>query len=159
VSWQYHRTSAHALPPSDTMLLVGSLVPHIQQDCTPAVRIVGKASRSSSVIVTLTSGSQSAASPASPGRTARTSPGKSGWLNNRPWAVWHASGRSVHVDCRVTWPTRPRLRLSRAARCGKLNRVGSAFAKAINDLDEAAFQALYGRCGQHDWAAAARDGG
>jgi hypothetical protein len=41
VSWQYHRTSAHALPPSATMLLAGCLVPHIQQDCTPADRIEG----------------------------------------------------------------------------------------------------------------------
>jgi hypothetical protein len=32
----------------------------------------------------------------------------------------------------------------RAARYGRLARVGSAFAKTINDLDEAAFQALYG---------------
>jgi len=41
VSWQYHRTSVHALPPSATKLLTGSLVPHIQQDCTPADRIAG----------------------------------------------------------------------------------------------------------------------
>jgi hypothetical protein len=41
VSWQYHRTSSHALPPSATMPLTGCLVPHIQQDCTPADRIEG----------------------------------------------------------------------------------------------------------------------
>ena len=40
VSWQYHRTSAHAPPPSATMLLVGSRVPHIQQDWMAAGRIV-----------------------------------------------------------------------------------------------------------------------
>ena len=41
VSWQYQRTSSHALPPSATMLLAGCRVPHIQQDCTPADRIEG----------------------------------------------------------------------------------------------------------------------
>ena len=30
------------------------------------------------------------------------------------------------------------------SRYGSLTRVGSAFAKTVNDLDEAAFQALYG---------------
>jgi hypothetical protein len=36
MSWQYQRTSAHALPPSATSRLTGRRIPHIQQDSTAA---------------------------------------------------------------------------------------------------------------------------
>ena len=81
------------------------------------------------------------------GRAARASPGNSAGSTTDPGSL--ARQRPVGPFRPLSDLAHPGLRRRpagppRHARCGRLTRVGSAFAKTINDLDEAAFQALYG---------------